>query len=302
MKTDVVDIPAVSLTGQGIHIGERGTLDFFLRLQGSLEIIFNSLNNFKLPGTHLPEFRSCNGTVLESQAGLSYYTPEHLLAVLLPFWNQPVTIRASGTETPIGDGSGMEILTAFGKVLEKIENGKKPGFNTYQSELYQIYDCKEGFFTVEPSDEFSVSYQFTRGDVKETFTFATHSNHSVKIYLEEIIPARTFIFWKEYQQCLRNNLLKGSTYASGILAAESKKEYEEIKKSHSLPFLEDYPYLNRPEYRMENEFARHKILDLMGDLALLDLSLPRLKIDITNGGHFQNHLLIKDLIHERKNQ
>ena len=53
---------------------------------------------------------------------------------------------------------------------------------------------------------------------------------------------------------------------------------------------------------MEQEPVRHKILDLLGDLALIGLALPRLRLEIRNGGHALNHLLLEQLLHERIEQ
>jgi len=299
---DIIDTKLPDCMGRGIHTGEEGRLNIITRPSGNLKIIFDNLLAAEIPGNVTLGFRSNNGTVLVDISGGFYYTPEHLLAVSLLFWSQPVTITAFGSEAPMGDGSGLPVLLSIGKVLAKFKNGNNPGFKTYKSVLCKKYENDEGSFLVEPSDEFSVTYKVIKGDVKEEFTFGSHEPGAVQTYLNEIIPARTFIFWEDYRRCLKKDLLKGVSFDSGILVAESQKEYREIKNRQSLPFLDDYPYLNRKGFRMDNEFAKHKILDLMGDLAMMDLSLPRLKINITNGGHFQNHLLIKDLIHERKNK
>jgi len=286
----------------GIHTGEPSSITFFPSSTPNLKIVFDSFEGYEIPTPDLPLLLAQNGTVLKLPNGKKLYTPEHLLATCLPFWNQPLTLTVKGIELPFGDGSGLPLLTSLGAALEGIHKGRKPGFQQYESHIIQSYPVQKGEFKVQPAPDFSVTYRLQKGDINEEVSFSLEDPFCMQTYLEDILPARTFIFWEEYQICLKNQLLKGKSDLSGILLAKSQSEYLKVKQTQTLPFLDEYPFLNRNQKRMECELACHKILDLMGDLALLNLSLPKLKIQITNGSHYHNHLLLKDLIYERKNQ
>jgi hypothetical protein len=97
--------------------------------------------------------------------------------------------------------------------------------------------------------------------------------------------------------------LKGTEIGSGLLVAESLSQFHQIQKSHSELFPANsvvYPFLSGDEARGSHELARHKILDLLGDLALLGLRLPSLSMEIHNGGHEWNHRLVERLRPEVK--
>ena len=85
-----------------------------------------------------------------------------------------------------------------------------------------------------------------------------------------------------------------------MLFARSQKEFDSAKVQNSGFKGKTFPLLHPESERVDQEPVKHKILDLLGDLALLDLALPRLRINIRNGGHALNHLLLEQLQNERK--
>ncbi len=121
--------------------------------------------------------------------------------------------------------------------------------------------------------------------------------------VDHILPARTFILYKEWLAAQAvADLLAGADGDSGLLLAESREEFEVACRNRPEFEGRSFPLLHPKAFRMEQEPVRHKILDLMGDLALLGLALPRLRLDIRNGGHALNHLLLEQLLHERLEQ
>jgi hypothetical protein len=96
---------------------------------------------------------------------------------------------------------------------------------------------------------------------------------------------------------------------SGLLLAATLAEAERASNAFSPSFqvfnpdptlLRGDPALLHPaSYRLTHEAARHKILDLLGDLALLELRLPRLRLHLRNAGHYHHHQLLEALTHER---
>jgi hypothetical protein len=108
--------------------------------------------------------------------------------------------------------------------------------------------------------------------------------------------------------------MAGADADSGLLLAESEVEHRGLLAARTIdparsphPAREEsrgraelrggpFPLLNRPDWRLEDEPVKHKVLDLLGDLALAGLALPRAEIEIRNGGHGVNHQLLARLL------
>jgi UDP-3-O-[3-hydroxymyristoyl] N-acetylglucosamine deacetylase/3-hydroxyacyl-[acyl-carrier-protein] dehydratase len=239
------------------------------------------------------------GTVLLHSNGAIFYTPEHMLGVMLGFSEAEVEIHCKGKETPVADGSGYPFLKLLQERLSVESLTDSVRFGTYESEIEKEYPCPKGFYHVTPAVDLSVRYTLEVGEICQTASFRLDSAESRESFISDIIPARTFITWAEYLHCREKGLVKGTTFESGILIAENEREYIQIIREYPDFLASGYPYLNRKGFRMETELARHKILDLLGDLAINGLRLPRLEINIKNGGHYQNHRLLKDLMNEK---
>jgi hypothetical protein len=99
--------------------------------------------------------------------------------------------------------------------------------------------------------------------------------------------------------------MAGAGADSGLLLAETEEEHASLLRAHHAWRGGPFPLLNQPAWRMDNEPVKHKILDLLGDLALIGPggpgspsgpALPALDIEIRNGGHWTNHLLIDQIL------
>lgn len=182
------------------------------------------------------------------------------------------------------------------------------------------YDCgltwshagPEGVMHVEPATRFSVRYTLERDAFRETY-FLTRSDEAPG----EVLPARTFIFWSDWRALTHattggasgdgadtakgkaeknaTTLLTGADEGSGLLLAASHEEFAQARATMPHLAATGFPLLHPQAFRMKDEAARHKVLDLLGDLALNGLALPRLRLTVTGGGHALNHLLLDAL-------
>jgi UDP-3-O-acyl-N-acetylglucosamine deacetylase len=112
---------------------------------------------------------------------------------------------------------------------------------------------------------------------------------------DEILPARSFAFHAEWRAALSAGLMAGAGIDSGLLLAASEAEYRAVSASHPEWPRGPYPLLNQSAWRFPDEPVKHKILDLLGDLALNGLALPRASIEVRNGGHAAHHRLLARL-------
>jgi UDP-3-O-[3-hydroxymyristoyl] N-acetylglucosamine deacetylase len=243
-------------------------------------------------------------------------TPEHLLASLLFFPGLPLDIRCDAAEIPGLDGSALPFREALSRLAP--ERAARPAWNEYPSNLSWEYHWSYGWIRVRPAARFRVRFELERPPLRQAFVLedaATAWSH--------ILPARTFAFHREWLHASSQGLMAGADADSGLLLAESREEHASLlagflgaqsegPKSGGRPPWRGgpFPLLNQSAWRMEDEPVKHKILDLLGDLALIGCvggggargpapagpALPALDIEIRNGGHRINHLLLDQIL------
>ncbi len=185
---------------------------------------------------------------------------EHLFAATLFAKGMRVDLR--GNEIPILDGSAKDFYHWI------FREGLSKDPEQYECKLTQRWEWMGGFIEVEPADFFQVDYTLEIGEYLDSMHY-TWGEDPVKI-----IEARTFIFEEYLSKRLKRNDFKNPQLEMGLVV---NSRGEPI--NHSL--------------RHKNELAAHKILDLLGDLALLTLALPKIKIKCLNGNHQMNHCLVE---------
>lgn len=198
-------------------------------------------------------------------------TPEHLLAALLAWPNGNLQIRVLQSELPICDGSALPWVEAIQKIL-----GKQQHLQFYACPLESKHNYSHGFWEVEPSS----------GNFLEIDLSIDQHGYQDRISLRIQEPkdlfalweSRTFIFESDFRLALSLGLLSGAKEGCGLVVSAPNGKIQVIHGG---------------KLRNPHELAFHKALDLLGDLALLHLQLPKLKIRIHNGGHQAHHHLIQ---------
>ncbi len=294
--------PCSQLTGVGVHTGCDCEVRFSRVLSGKKSDLIMAGFSEPVGVKNLYQSKvSAEFSTVLTWGTKKMWMPEHLIGILVGFSNHSFHVEVSGREIPLLDGSGLPWLKLIAQVLGEEAEGEglknQVAFDTYSTELQQSYAVNKGYFEVSPAPHFSVEYSVDLGTVSHHYLFDMGKEGCHEAFLNDIAPARTFTTWADYNFCLENNLLKGVSLDSGWLIAQSYSDFE--KGTQLFKETGEYPWINPLEFRTENELAKHKILDLIGDLALYRLALPKLKIKVKNAGHFQNHQLLKDLIHEQ---
>ena len=198
------------------------------------------------------------------------YTIEHLLSSLAGCGLNYIHIEVEGKEIPLLDGSAIEWVKSFEKVgIKKVPNPE----NFFQEINKSIIFTKDNsVIALTPSDKttiistISFSYQAIGNQ-----TFIIDLNP--KCFVEKIAPARTFGFKDQFQELNELGLIKGGSLENALVCDGDK-------------------WVN-PPLRFDNEPIRHKILDLIGDLALV--GLPKAQILVYKGSHSLNALLASSL-------
>ncbi len=213
-------------------------------------------------------------TAIYSRPGLhgplSLASTEHLAPVFLMWPNQRFNVHA--TELPMMDGSALPFFHALRKVA-----GIPEPLCFYDVPVSFDLEFPRGRVSVSPADCFEVEYEITRDATAGGAAFrsaATLSVYSAED-LYRAFSARTFIFEEDYAKARAEGLLAGVDESCGMLLGCAGEH---------------------PRYRMAEEPACHKILDLLGDLAFAVPALPKVRVQILNGGHTIHHKIMEKLL------
>lgn len=215
-------------------------------------------------------------------------TPEHLLAALLFFAEAPLSLHADAAELPGLDGSALPYREALTRLVPAA--ARFPAWREYPCGIVWEDRWEDGHLAIRPADRFQVRYTLERGSLRQEFALEDASTA-----WREILPARTFAFHADWRAATAAGLMSGADRDSGLLLAASLAEYHDVLALNAGWEGGPYPLLNQPAWRMPDEPVKHKLLDLLGDLALNGLALPRALIEVRNGGHSAHHRLLARL-------
>jgi UDP-3-O-[3-hydroxymyristoyl] N-acetylglucosamine deacetylase/3-hydroxyacyl-[acyl-carrier-protein] dehydratase len=237
------------------------------------------------------------GTTLESN-GMKINTVEHVLAALVGMGIDNVLISLNGPEVPIMDGSSEPFIELIERAGIEEQNAEKTWYTLDQNILYKD-DKKNVELVAVPADEYSIT---TLIDFNSPVLGTQHAGlKHIRDFKNEIAPCRTFCFLHELEMLLDNNLIKGGDINNAIVIVDKavdSKEMARLAKAFGKEKIEvkSEGYLNNIELRFPNEPARHKLLDIVGDLALIGYPV-RAHIIANRPGHSSNVEFAKKIKH-----
>jgi len=208
------------------------------------------------------------GTTLESN-GMKINTVEHVLAALVGMGIDNVLIALNGQEVPIMDGSSEPFIELIEKAGVEEQDVEKVWYTLDRNILYAD-DKKNVELIAVPANEYSIT---TLIDFNSPVLGTQHAGlKHIRDFKNEIAPCRTFCFLHELEMLLDNNLIKGGDFDNAIVVVDKPvggKEMARLAKVFGKEKIEvkSEGYLNNIELRFPNEPARHKLLDIVGDLA-----------------------------------
>ena len=297
---------SISLEGVGIHTGQDVKLTFnpakcdtgyvFKRVDLKGEPLVEALSKYVV--------NTQRGTTLEKE-GVKLKTIEHVLAALVGLEIDNVLIEINAEEPPIMDGSSKYFVDALEKAGLKELNSLR---NEYIiKDVISYKDINTGSeITVIPSD----TYQITTMVDYDTKVLGTQNATLSKLsdFKDHFSNARTFSFLHEIEMLLENNLIKGGDLNNAIVYVDKKisdDTMEKLKKAfnRNKVSVKSNGILDNLTLHYQNEAARHKLLDVLGDLALIGKRI-RGKVIAKKPGHFINTKFAKkvsDLIEKEEN-
>ena len=235
------------------------------------------------------------GTTIEKgEAKVS--TIEHIVSALWTMGVDNALIDIDGPETPIMDGSAREYVASIAEVGLVEQNVPRKYYEVTEKQVYTIPD-KGVAIIIYPDDEFTVSVHVDYNSKVIGNQYATLDMFNE--YAEKIAPCRTFVFLHELEPLLKMNLIKGGDLDNAIVVVENPVSDEQLDHLKKIFNKEDIRvtggYLNNLQLRFRNELARHKLLDLLGDFALLGMRIKG-RVWASRPGHYANTEFMKQLL------
>ncbi|MFA5243764.1 MAG: bifunctional UDP-3-O-[3-hydroxymyristoyl] N-acetylglucosamine deacetylase/3-hydroxyacyl-ACP dehydratase, partial [Pedobacter sp.] len=280
----------ISVNGVGLHTGLPATMTF----KPAPENHGYKFKRIDLPDSPVVEADVDNvsdtsrGTTL-TQNGASVHTVEHVLAGLVGLELDNVLIELDGPEIPIMDGSSIEFVEALEKVGFVDQDADRECYSIPHNIHYSEPDRKVEMVAM-PLDD----YRFTcMIDYNSPVLGSQHAAiTTISEFKKEIASCRTFCFLHELEMLLKHNLIKGGDLNNAIVVVDKEVSKDELKGLARLFNRDDIDIaregiLNNIELRYQNEPARHKLLDMIGDLALVGVPL-RGHIMAARPGHAAN--------------
>ncbi|MFC1671610.1 UDP-3-O-acyl-N-acetylglucosamine deacetylase [Planctomycetota bacterium] len=259
-------------SGIGIHSGKKVTLRF-LSAEPDTGIVFVRSDIDSKPGIKatIDNVTSKLRRTVLTRDGVEVETVEHLLATVAGLGIDNLTVEINGSEVPGGDGSALDFVRILREAGIVDQDTPRPFYR-----IRRVVSTVEGdtsVIAVPDGDDLTVSYAMDDHDGQISSQYL-----SLKInedsFAEEVAPARTFCLMREAESLREKGLGKGASYDNTLV-------------------IEDGAVLNNT-LRFKDEFVRHKILDLLGDLFLTGRRLQG-RIVATRSGHTTNIEFIRKL-------
>ena len=280
-----------SLKGKGLHTG----LDIEITFNPAPENHGYKIKRTDLEGQPVIDALAENvvatqrGTVLKKN-GVQVSTIEHAMAALYALEIDNCLIEVNAPEFPILDGSARYFVEEIQKVGSVEQNAPRDYYIVKHK--IEVKDEESGAsLIILPDDKFSVNVLISFDSPVLNNQFA--SMNDLSEFPSELAASRTFVFVREIEMLLNNNLIKGGDLDNAIVIYDQKLPQESLDKladMMNVPHLNltGLGYINHEPLVFDNEPARHKLLDVIGDVALIGKPI-RGRIIATRPGHKINN-------------
>ena len=286
-----------SISGYGIHTGKKVNLELYPAKENT-GIVFQRIDLKDKPTVRalFKNVASTNRSTNIKDKNAEVQTIEHLMAAIFTLGIDNLLIKIDNVEVPILDGSSKKFTEILRNSSVKEQSSIKKSIRITKKHVIKI-DENESYYQIEPSENFSV-------EVKLDYDARFLKNQiavleDINKFEDQISSARTFSFLNEVDYLIKNNLIKGGNLDNSVIivnenANEDVKKYLIDKFGKENLSFEIGKLLNKKKLRFDNEPARHKLLDFIGDLSLIGSNIQG-KITCFKPGHKSNYEFVKKL-------
>jgi len=286
-----------SLCGKGLHTGLSLTVTF----NPAPENHGYKIQRIDLEG--MPVIDAIAENVIDTQRGtvlgkgdVRVSTVEHALSAFYAMGVDNCLIQVNGPEFPILDGSAIKYVEKIQEIGTEEQNAPKDWYVIRKK--IEVKDDETGScITILPDEEFSLTTMCSFNSKFINSQFATLDN--IQDYAKEIAPARTFTFVRDIEPLLKANLIKGGDLDNAIVMYERQISQEQLDKLADMLHVEhrdatELGYIQHKPLVWENECTRHKLLDVIGDMALIGKPIKG-RIIATRPGHTINNKFAREI-------
>jgi len=268
----------VTYTGIGVHTGNSTSLTFKpAPSDHGIKFLVNDGDKEELIDARIDNVISVQRGTTLGRNGVRIQTVEHVMATLMGFSIDNLLVEVSSRETPVGDGSSMPFVEMVQKAGIQEQNAPKHFFRLKEPIYLSENDVN---LVALPSETLKISctISYERPGLDSQYV---HLVIDEKTFVNEVAPSRTFCFYNEVEHLMEAGLIKGGSLDNAVV-------------------IKDEAILSKEGLRFPNEFARHKVLDLMGDIYLLGAPLLAHIITIKSG--HENNIKLTKLLREKMEQ
>ena len=287
---------SVEVKGFGIHTGNEVSMNI-KPAPVDHGIQFNRIDideDNRIPALAEYVVDTSRGTTI-SKDSITIHTIEHLMASFRGMNIDNALVELTGDEIPIMDGSSVQFVTKF-QETGVVEQEKERDYYVIEEKISFSVPEKGIEISIFPDDHFSVDVLIDYNSKVLGNQYATLQD--INEFPEQISKARTFAFWHELEFLLNNNLIKGGSLDNAIVVVENPVSQDDVNRLATLfnkPSIKvKSGYLNNLELHYQNEPARHKLLDLIGDFLLIGKPIKG-RVVAKRPGHFANTEIAKQL-------
>jgi UDP-3-O-[3-hydroxymyristoyl] N-acetylglucosamine deacetylase/3-hydroxyacyl-[acyl-carrier-protein] dehydratase len=265
-----------SLSGTSLHTGEKVSLKLHpATVDHGIKFKRKDLQDEPTIDARIDNLKTVERATTIGEGPMRVHTVEHVLAALLAMGVDNAIVEMDANEPPIGDGSAQPYVDLI----------KKAGM-TVQEEPRKFFDVREPMYVESktgallvllPDEKFRISC--TQAGPNNRFTQYLSMEVTAAAFEREIAPARTFVFYEDVQSLMEKNLIKGGSLENAIV-------------------VRGEAVLSKEPLRFPDEFVRHKMLDIIGDLALVGRRI-RGHVVATKPGHAANADLARAVAREQ---
>ncbi|MBD8347333.1 MULTISPECIES: UDP-3-O-acyl-N-acetylglucosamine deacetylase [unclassified Dysgonomonas] len=285
-----------SLEGKGLHTGINGRITFnpapdnhgykIRRTDVDGQPIINALAE-NVTST-------ARGTVL-SKNGVQVRTVEHALAALYACEIDNCLIDIDGPEFPILDGSSTQFVRKIKEIGVSLQQSKRIYVSFPRKRIKVIDEVSESSILLLPDDHFNIECHIAYDSILLKRQDARLED--ISDFTKDFAPARTFVFVKEIEQLLKNNLIKGGDLDNSVIIYDQLMSQDELDRVSDLMGVKrkdasKLGYLMNKPLLFANEPARHKLVDIIGDVALVGYFIKG-KIVANCPGHHINNMFAR---------
>lgn len=297
----------ISISGVGIHTGQ--TVDIKLKpAEPNTGIVFKRIDLEGKPTVKADVdnvVETTRSTTIEAN-GARIGTIEHLMAALVGNLIDNALIEINAEEVPILDGSSEPFIEIIQKAGVQKQDAPKI-YYTLEHNISFVDEEKKVEMVALPSQEYRIN---TLIDFNSPVLGTQHADlKDLSYFNKQIAPCRTFCFFHELEYLIDHNLIKGGDINNAIVVVDKEVSEEQVKRIAKVFKKENVKVneggiLNNLDLRFPNEPARHKLLDVVGDLALVGIPF-KAHIIANRPGHSSNVAFarkIKEHLKKQKNK